>query len=261
MSHIAVILVPVIDPQLAAKQLAIGSDGNLTIDNVKHVLGPYDEAALENALALRDALPGSTVTALVFGGPPANEALRYAMALKVDKARWIAIEPAASWDATAIAQSIANTVQALENEPDVILMGPEFGDHDDGAVPPLTAALLQRAFFSWAYKVAAEGDAIVLSRDGGEFEERLTTTAPVLATVSTHPSVRLRLPLIKNIMAANRQQIVNEILRPEMTAVTLEVATLAGTGRKRGSDCQMLQGNSQEMATAFARLIREKATA
>lgn len=261
MSHIAVILVPVVDPQLAAKQLTIGSDGNVATDKLKHVLGPYDEAALENALALRDAVPGSTVTALVFGGAAANEALRYAMALKVDKARWIAIESDACWDASAIAQIIADTVLVLENQPDVILMGPELGDHDDGAVPPLAATLLHRTFFSWAYKVAAREDALVLSRDSGDFEERLITSAPVLATVSTHPSVRLRLPLIKNIMAANRQQVENEIAGPRRAAVALEATTLAGTGRKRGGDCQMLQGNTEEIAAAFARLIRGKTTA
>jgi electron transfer flavoprotein beta subunit len=261
-SHIAVILVPVVDPQLTVRQLSVGGVGNLKLETVKHVLGPYDEAALENALALRDKLPGSIVTAIVFGGAAANEALRYAMALKVDAALWVALDPAASWDTGATAQGIASTVRALENEPDLVLMAPEFGDHDDGVVPPLVAKRLGRIFFAAAYKVMPEADNLVLSRDAGDFEERLTTAAPVLVTVSTHPSVRLRLPLLKNIMAANRRQVSNETARPDAQAETkLESFTLAGAGRKRGADCRMLEGAAEEKAAALATLIREKVKA
>lgn len=261
MTHIAVVLVPVIDPLLTARQLTVGADGDIALQSVKHILGPFDEAALEMALTLREKAPGSTVTALVFGGAAANEALRYAIALKVDAVRWSAVDAAAGWDARRMAAAVAEVVSGLEQAPDLVLMGPEFGDHDDGLVPPLAARLLGRTFFPWAYRVAPDGDGLTLARDTGDHEEQLTAAGPVLATVSTHPSIRLRLPLLKNILAAGRQQVANATVGAGEARSALAGVALDTAGRKRDGSVRMLQGSLDDQATELARLIREKAQA
>ena len=260
--RIAVVVAPVIDPLIAARQLKVGADGDLALQDVKHVMGPFDEAALEMALALRAASPDSIVSVLVFGGAAANEALRYAIALKADTVRWIAIPAALAWDARKTAASVADAISALESTPDLVLMGPEFGDRDDGMVAPLVAKLLDRLFFAWAYRARADEAGLMLARDTGEHEERLIATGPVLATVSTHPSIRLRLPLLKNILAANRQQVANETsgtdtdAQSELIGVSLESA-----GRTRGGNVRMLEGSLDDRAAELARLIRAKVRA
>lgn len=262
MPHIAVIVVPVVDPLLGVRQLAAGADGDLDVDGAKHVLSPYDEAALENALRLRDKSPESTVTALVFGSAVANEALRYVMALKVDAWRWIGLDNAAQWDPHAVARMAADAVERLEQQPSLVLMGPEFGDRDDGLVAPMTARLLGRTYFPMAFAVGQEDGQLVLSRAADDYEERLVTTDAVLATVSTHHSVRLRLPLIKQIMMANRQPVTHEAASTETVpaAVRLTEVEPSNAGRVRGASCRMLEGSASEKAAAFAAIIKEKAS-
>jgi electron transfer flavoprotein beta subunit len=258
LAHVVVALVPIVDPQLATRQLTVADGGDLALGNTRHVLGPFDEAALETALTIRDKSPGSTLSVLVFGGAEANETLRFAMALKADKARWIAINTRHGWDARAIANAVSEAVRSLPLPADLLLMGPEFGDHDDGLVPPLVARALGWTFFQWAFQVAPLAEGFAFTRDAGDFEERLATHMPVVATVSTHPSVRLRLPLLKNIMAANRQQVATEQVDGGPVGTELVSLSLASSGRRRGENCNLIQGDSDSQAAAFASLIRGK---
>ena len=54
--------------------------------NIKWIVSPYDEYAIEEALKLKEKTPGSTVTAVCLGPERVQNALRTALAMGADKA-------------------------------------------------------------------------------------------------------------------------------------------------------------------------------
>ena len=67
-------------------------------------MSPFDEAALETALALRDAIPGAILRAIVMGGCKADKIARAVAAFNVLVAT---LEIADWWDQMTIADALA----------------------------------------------------------------------------------------------------------------------------------------------------------
>ena len=87
--NIAVCLKQVLDPDISAAELGVDHPRKAVLcGNPSWVINIFDENALESALQLRDAA-GGKITALCFGSDKAVEALRKALALRVDEAVWI----------------------------------------------------------------------------------------------------------------------------------------------------------------------------
>lgn len=94
-------------------------NGSLEEDNVKFIINPYDEYALEEALRLREK-HGGRVTVVTCGPERADEALRTALAMGADEAVLIA-DAGLPDDGLAIAAALAETVKGLA--PDLVLAG------------------------------------------------------------------------------------------------------------------------------------------
>ena len=66
-------------------KVAINPETNTLIrDGVEAIINPFDENALEAALALKDKTPGTKVTVVCMGPPQAENALREATARGAD---------------------------------------------------------------------------------------------------------------------------------------------------------------------------------
>lgn len=258
MADVAVCVAPIVDPKLPADRLVLRDDGrDLHTETLPRALGPFDEAALEVALRLRDANPGTRISAVMLGGAADEPCLRYAMALRLDTGLRVEVAAEAAWDPRVVCRALVRAIATLQPAPDLVLLGREFGDSDDGVVPPLLAEHLGWRFFGLSHRAVREGGSLVLLRESGAFEERAAFTPPVVASVTNHPENRLRLPLLKNIMAANRQPLAVLGAGPDARDRYLAAAaaeTVRPSPRGAGA-CRLLSGSPEQQASELARFL------
>ena len=221
------------------------------------LLSPFDEAALELALKLRDADATVCVSALVAAASAQDPLLRHVASFRLDQvcafdtARWPA------WNSAGLASALAAHARTLTPAPDLVLMGREFGDLDDGSLPPTLAGALSWAFSSLVLQVeAGAAGGLQLLRQQGAAQETQRQEFPVLAAVTNHARNRLRHPLLKNVMAARKMGF--ELLAlPDAgaaAAVRLASATVA-EALVRTTACHMLAGDPPAQARALAALL------
>lgn len=117
----------------------IAGDGvSIKTDDIKWVMNPYDELAVEEALKIREVGEGQ-VTILSIGPEKAVEAIRTALAMGADKG--VRIDPGAvKLDGLATAKVLA---AALKDMPyDLIIAGHRAVDDDNYQAGPAVAELL-----------------------------------------------------------------------------------------------------------------------
>lgn len=137
--EIVVLVKPVPDPETRLRPNAAGT--GLEIEGLKWVLTGYDESAVEQALLLREAIPGSTVRAVSLGpAPRTEEILRSALALGCDAATWVEQPASASVDPLGAARVLAWACSRRAF--DLILVGKQALDDEAGIVGPAVAELL-----------------------------------------------------------------------------------------------------------------------
>ncbi|MGP8077710.1 MAG: electron transfer flavoprotein subunit beta/FixA family protein [Thermoplasmata archaeon] len=126
----------------AETRLRVRADGKaLDAEGVKFVLAGYDESALEQALLLKEAVPGSRVHAVACGpAPRTEEVLRAAIALGADQATWVEATAERSNDPLAAARALAVAIRAVPH--DLVLCGKQAGDHEEGLVGAALGELL-----------------------------------------------------------------------------------------------------------------------
>ncbi len=109
--------------------IQIAGDGvSIKTDNIKWVMNPYDEFAVEEALQIRDANEG-TVTILTMGTDKAVETIRTALAMGADQGVLINDPAAEGSDGLAVAKILA---AALKDIPYDLIIAGQRGVDDDG---------------------------------------------------------------------------------------------------------------------------------
>ena len=118
-------------------------------DNLKWVMNPYDEFAVEEALQIKQKQGGS-VTVLSAGSDKTAEALRTALAMGADNAVLINDPAAENCDSLGIAKILAAAVKTMPY--DLIIAGMRAVDDDCGIVGGAVAGLLQIPHISMVVK-------------------------------------------------------------------------------------------------------------
>ncbi|MBR1609319.1 MAG: electron transfer flavoprotein subunit beta/FixA family protein [Kiritimatiellae bacterium] len=106
---------------------------------VPAVVNPFDENALELALKLKASEPGSTVTAITMGPPPAAEVVKTAVAHGADGGVLVCGREFGGADTWATGYTIALAIKKLEAENgpfDIVLFGKQATDGDTAQVGP-----------------------------------------------------------------------------------------------------------------------------
>jgi len=120
--------------------IEIAGDGvSIKKQDIKWVMNPYDEIAVEEALQIRDA-QGGAVTVVSMGGQKAVETIRTALAMGADKGVHINDPAAEGSDALATAKILAAAVK--ESPFDLIIAGHRAVDEDNYQVASAVAELL-----------------------------------------------------------------------------------------------------------------------
>ena len=133
--------------------------------NVKMSMNPFDEIAVEEAVRLKEKGVATEVIAVSIGVQQCQETLRTALAMGADRAILIVtdqdLEPL---NAAKVLQKIVQ-----EQAPDVVLMGKQAIDGDNGATGQMLAALLgwPQATFASKIEIAAGKATVTREIDGG----------------------------------------------------------------------------------------------
>jgi electron transfer flavoprotein beta subunit len=134
-------------PEAETRLRATADGKTLDPEAVKFVLAGYDESAVEQALLLREAIPGSKVHVVSYGpAPRTEEVLRAAIALGCDLATWVDAGAESSGDPVMAARALSQAVQALPH--DLVLCGKQAGDDESGIVAAALGELLGVPDFS-----------------------------------------------------------------------------------------------------------------
>jgi electron transfer flavoprotein beta subunit len=121
-------------------KIKIAADGT-SIDeaDVKWIVSPYDEYALEEALKTKEARGAGTVTVVSVGPERAKTGLRECLARGADDAIWVDSGDVRHLDALATAKAIAAV--AKEGSYDFLWFGQKGVGYDESLVGPMVAEL------------------------------------------------------------------------------------------------------------------------
>ena len=188
----------VVDYNVKIRVRADGSDVELA--NVKMGINPFCEIAVEEGVRLREAGIASELVVVTFGPDAAAEQLRHALALGADRARHYVT------DETLAPLTVARALQKVceLEQPDLVLLGKQSIDSDNGQVAQMLAALTDWPLATCASAIRLEGEELLVT---SEIDGGLETLAmPLPAVVSA--DLRLNEPRfasLPNIMKAKRK--------------------------------------------------------
>jgi electron transfer flavoprotein beta subunit len=218
----------------------------------------YDEHALEEALRIREALPGTHVDAVSAGPPRVRTALRRALEMGADEGIHILLgedrSPLPSETSALLASWAGNRGY------DLILAGTLSEDDLFGQTGPMLAA---RLGWPWAtsvirleVKAGADGPSIVAERElEGGMRETLAVRLPALAAVLTGIN-RPRYPALSHVLRARAQaltEVPEEVLpAPEVRERTLRVSS------PPAASCRFLEGTPEEKARELLRILHDR---
>ncbi len=126
--------------------------GTLIRDGVPSILNPDDANALEEALCLKDANPGSTVTVVSMGPSQALIMLRECIAMGADDAVLLSSRAFGGADTCATSTTLAAGIQKI-GDYDIIFAGRQAIDGDTAQVAPQLAMRLGLPVVTYVQKV------------------------------------------------------------------------------------------------------------
>lgn len=139
---------------------AMKEDGTINRAALPAIFNPEDLNALEQALRLKDANPGSTVTLLTMGLPRASEIIREAIYRGADSGIVLTDRALGGADTLATSYSLAQAVKKIGNY-DIILGGRQAIDGDTAQVGPQIAEKLGIPQVTYAEEILALKDGYV----------------------------------------------------------------------------------------------------
>lgn len=244
------------DPYATVKVKPDGS--GIVTDNLKYVVNPFDEIAVEEALRLKEKAGASEVVLVSIGPKEGQEQLRTGLAMGADRA--VLVVTGQEHDSLGIARILQKVVQ--DEKADLVLMGKQATDDDNNQTGQMLAALLgwpQATFASKkeslesaeekggqpGLRVAGGQVQVVREIDGGL--EVLELPLPGVVTVD----LRLNIPRyasLPGIMKARKKEL-KEVpveslgldVAPRLKVVKLDPPPKRQAGRKVGSVQELVQ--------------------
>ena len=226
-----VLLKQILDWELPPSKFRIDPETKRPPDDLgPMLLGPFEQNALELALQLRDAGVVDKVTALLAGPGDAGDALRKALALRCDEAVHVEVAAGDSVDPSQTAELLLAAIRRLEPA-ELVLAGRQAGDWDHGQVGYLLAERLGWPAVGLVWRAEQSDGRLLVWRTGHAGVEKLAVRPPAVLTVTSHPSLQLRMGSVMDRLAANKKPITRWTpadlgLSPEQLAAVrrLEVA-------------------------------------
>lgn len=239
--------------------ISIAPDGNaIRTDDLKWVINPYDELAVEEALKIRQEA-GGKVTILSLGPEKAVEAIRTALAMGADTG--VRIDPGEiALDGLNSARILAAALKDLPY--DLIICGHRAVDDDNNQVGPAVAEFLNLPHISMVIKEEIKDNTIrcTTTVEGGTMD--IEAPLPVLMTTQRGLN-EPRYASLPGIMKAKKKKIdtrsaadlgiESEDLSPKVVVKAMQTPV----ERKGG---KIIEGESVDAKVAeLVRLLRDEA--
>ena len=255
--RIVILMAGVADPRRPLERPASGEWlDTLSRPATPSKLSPFDEAALEVALKLRDQHPEVQLTGIVTHGASDLALMRHVASFRLDVVLGLLPPAEKHADPEWLAAHAPEAMGGLDTA-DLILIGREHGDLDDGMTPGFLAARWQLPFIGLAHTVQrVEANTWGIVRAGAQVSESYELHGRTVVSVTNAKENRLRHPLLKNVMMAKKQEF--EVLTPADAAAmrTHNQEAFLPEAAKRGTQpCRMLDGAVEEQAEQLLALM------
>lgn len=231
-------------------RIAVAGDGaSIDTQGLKFVLNPYDEFAVEEALRLKEAAGGGSVTVMTLGGDESKETLRTALAMGVDEGVLLKGKP--SPDGLGTAERLAAAIG--DREYDLILFGKQAVDDDNLQVPLMVAELLGLPAATVVVELEIDGRTVKATREieGGHEVFEFELPGVVAAQKGLNEP---RYASLKGIMAAKKKPL-EEV---EVGDADARLQVLAMSGPPERSEGEIV-GEGAEAVPELVRKLREEA--
>jgi electron transfer flavoprotein beta subunit len=237
------ILVPikrVPDPATTIRVLPDGS--GIATDNVKWVINPFDEIAIEEALRIKEKQAGSEVVLVTIGQSTWQEQLRTGLAMGADRA--ILVKTDGYLDPLALAKILAKI--AGDEKADIVLLGKQAIDDDSNQVGQMLAEMLGWPQATFASKVDFAGTKVTVIREVDGGLETIAFNLPAVVTTD----LRLNEPRyasLPGIMKARKKEL-KEVaaeslgldLAPKLKIKSMTAPPKRQAGKKVGSVAELV---------------------
>jgi electron transfer flavoprotein beta subunit len=247
-------------PDTESKIRVKGDGTGIVTEGLNFVVNPYDEFAVEEAIRIKERLPGSKVVVVSIGPEDATKSIRTCLAMGADDALHIVDSDFQRFDGVATAAMLAAALKDIPH--DLILCGKQAVDDDSAHVGPALAEYLGIPNVSVVTKLEVTADAkkIIAEREIEGAKEVVECALPALVTAQKGLN-EPRYPSLPAIMKAKKMAIKTvqaaELgLGPE-GAPRVEVVKFAEPpGRKAG---RVLEGEPREVVKQVVTLLVEEA--
>ncbi len=244
-----------------ASVLKISDDSKSVVtENLKHVMSPYDEVAMEEAIRLKESkgAEGAEVSVVSMGSKETTMIMRTALAMGGDSGLLVTGEGIEGLTSKGIAQALAAALKTLS--PDIIFAGRQAVDDDASQVPERVAELLEMSHASMVTRFEANDESVTVDREieGGHYTLELPLPAVITAQKGLNEP---RYPTLPNIMKAKRKKI-EEVTLSDLGLSAEEVAsdlTVDSMSLPRQERLQkVLEGENTEKVEQLVKFLGEE---
>jgi len=243
-------------------RIKVAADGrSLGETDVKWIVSPYDEYALEEALRAKEAAGAGAVTVVTVGPERAKTGLRECLARGADAAVWVDSGDSRYLDALATAKAIAAV--AREGQYDFLWFGQKGVGYDESLVGPMVAELLDLPHVGSVVKLEVTGGKITAHREIEGAHEVVESSLPVVLTAQKGLN-EPRYASLKGIMGAKKKPITEKKLAdlgiPEADPAGAKVRWRKLELPPPREKCRMIPPDDPAAAAKeLVRLLREEA--
>lgn len=159
-------------------RIRLTPDGQIDSSDIKWVINPFDEIAIEEAVRIRESGADVEIVTVTVGDSFAEEQLRVSLAMGADRA--ILVEDDEPLDPLAVAHLLA-AIFRREN-PDFVLMGKQAIDDDYNQTGQMLAAKLGIPQATFASKLDLSNGSATVIREVDAGRETIEVSLPAVIT-------------------------------------------------------------------------------
>jgi electron transfer flavoprotein beta subunit len=246
-------------------QIKIAQDSvSVVTDNIKWVMNPYDEYAVEEALQIKEKF-GGEVTVVGVGPKRVTESIRTALAMGADKGILVDDPSALGSDSLGVARILAAVIKGLDYN--LILCGKQGVDDDYGVVGSNLAELLGIPQVSVVVKLEVSGDGASIKAHSEVEGGSLVIEAPLPALVTAQKGLNEpRYASLPGIMKAKKKPLdVKTIADLGLDAAQVgeqgsKIKVVRLTPPAERTAGKLMEGETpEEKAANLAKLLRDEA--
>ena len=255
----------VLDPEAAPSTFKLDAANNRMVQppEVKPVVNPYDEQAVEAAMRIKDKDKAThKVTIISLGNNLVRDVVKKPLSMGADELILLEDPAFEGGDSFAVATALAAAIKKV-GAFDLIFCGRQESEWDDGQVGSGIAEILGIPSITVAKKVEVTDGKVKVERVVADGFQVLEATMPALITVSNELG-EARYATLKGIMAASKKQPI--VWKP--ADIGLDASKVGGAARKskivklfqpvKVSKCEIVTDDDPKAAAAkLADKLRE----